>query len=458
MERQKDSIFEREADGNEYEMPKKANDIMRDATMRKPAPQLFGSFWQKGEVALLFGATGVGKSVLAVQIADALARGTPIDTFEMPKRRHKVLYVDLTLSESQFYRRYTQDLGQSNAKPYKFAERFYRGCPRHDEDLCKWVRFMIRRGGFEAVVIDDLSAVMRTEDGTFDSLRIMRDLKRLSQETGVSVLVLADSYPSRKACCQIYESDLRRSRVLCNAADSVFAIGRLVRGDMRLIQFRSQGSAIVWGSCNPIGCMIRRRPNGLLGFVFDKRFARKLDPQRCRLIHFASLCRANGFTYRNIATVMGISKSHAERLVKAWTPAITDEVDRLERLEFGEDGKQYDDQFEDDKHEQAAEGDAADQTPERIADVKNEFWYQRIDPRKLPFASGIRPRHIHDLERGFDHNDAPIFIETRYEHSGGLTGKLKVWYKVNPRTGMVTRMVKGLYGNSGDNIGKTGWI
>ncbi len=465
---------EDEANEDEFEMPQKANDVIREAMEQKPLPPLFDGFWQTGETALLFGASGVGKSVLAVQIADALARGTAVDGFKMPTKRHKVLYVDMTLSKVQFQRRYTPQTDKGNARPYKFAERFYRGSPRHSEDLCSWVRAAVRRGGYEVVVIDDLTAVMRTNDGTFDSLRIMRDMKRLSYETGVSVLVLADSYPSPKGNGDVGEADLRRSRVLCGVADSVFAIGRLQRGDLKLVQLRSQGSAVVWGSQNPVGCLIRRRQNGLLGFVFDERFAPKLDPERCGLIHFASLCRANGFKYRDIAKVMNISKSRAERLVKAWTPAITEEVDRLDRLDCEKRGVPYvhpddeeddydedlDDEYDDGEYDDGEYddpvGETIDVTPVSVTDSgrKDLPWYRRIDPQKLPFASGVRPRHIRDLERDFDHNDNEIFVESRQERSR----RPKVWYHVGPRTGTITRWVRGSDGSTGSSIGTSGWI
>ncbi|MEO8649094.1 MAG: AAA family ATPase, partial [Acidobacteriota bacterium] len=48
---------------------------------------LFGGLWREGEMALLFGVAGAGKSILAVQIADALARGSGIAGVEMPGRR-----------------------------------------------------------------------------------------------------------------------------------------------------------------------------------------------------------------------------------------------------------------------------------------------------------------------------------------------------------------------------------
>src|SRR5688572_29927954 len=69
--------------------------------------QLFDGFWREGELALMLGPAGAGKSVLAVQIADALARGCGMEGFQMPAGRRKVLYVDLAFSDRQFGERYS---------------------------------------------------------------------------------------------------------------------------------------------------------------------------------------------------------------------------------------------------------------------------------------------------------------------------------------------------------------
>src|SRR5687767_15058592 len=82
---------------------KKANECRTSG----PRAPLFGAFWAEGEMAVLFGPPGAGKSVLAVQVAEALARGSGLDGFAMPERRQRVLLVDMKLSDDQFRRRYS---------------------------------------------------------------------------------------------------------------------------------------------------------------------------------------------------------------------------------------------------------------------------------------------------------------------------------------------------------------
>lgn len=356
-------------------MPRKVNDVMAAAAKAGPARALFDRFWQMGEMLLLFGAAGVGKSLMAVRLADALARGRPIAGFDMPKRRHRVLYVDLTLSEAQFQRRYTPEL--QGAKPYRFAERFSYERPGHDEDLCTWVRKMVRKYAFEVIIIDDLSAVMRTNDGTFDSLRIVRDLKRLSHETGVAIMVLADSMPSRRQ--DLSEADLRRSSILCGVADSVLGLGSYGHGHMKLVHFRSHG-VVKWGNLNPIGCAIVRNKHGVPDFVFDERFAPRLKFERCALICEVNKLVGDGLTFREIAEKMGFSKSRAARLFHAWTPAVHKLIYGTECHSDEERYRLDPEEFEDEEYEDDEKiSDENDQTRQEFDKERSDDKYDLAD-------------------------------------------------------------------------------
>ena len=86
---------------------KTANLTILEAS-QQPAPRaLWKSFWYEGELSCLFADSNVGKSILAVQIADRIAR-TDI-----------VLYLDFELSEKQFQLRYTDGHGRLHTFPDK---------------------------------------------------------------------------------------------------------------------------------------------------------------------------------------------------------------------------------------------------------------------------------------------------------------------------------------------------
>lgn len=89
--------------------------------------KLFGDFWYEGEVAILFGDTGKGKSLLAIQIADQIARGH-VGTGSgsdgvlglTATKPQKVLYFDFELNQSQFAARYSAPGKTKRSKPVRY--------------------------------------------------------------------------------------------------------------------------------------------------------------------------------------------------------------------------------------------------------------------------------------------------------------------------------------------------
>lgn len=70
---------------------KSANRTLTEASMTANPEQLYGEFWFEHEIGCLFADSNVGKSILAIQIAEDIA-----------KTGETVLYFDFELSEKQF--------------------------------------------------------------------------------------------------------------------------------------------------------------------------------------------------------------------------------------------------------------------------------------------------------------------------------------------------------------------
>ena len=249
--------------GNAAAIARKANEYFAEMKHCRPQENLFDEFWREGEVTLFFGPSRTGKSILAMQVAESVARGHAIDGFELGAKRKKVLYADLKLSDRQFVERYTNE-----GKQYKFSENLYRQKPPKGQKLVDWLRKMVSEKGFRVIVIDDLSAVKQTYDGTRETLKLMRELRELRDEFDLSILVLAGSQEQRKGEL-ISEAHMMRSRVLCDAADSTFAIG-VHAGNPEycyLTQTRTQISAIKWHGNNVPVCSIQRAEDGFLSMA-----------------------------------------------------------------------------------------------------------------------------------------------------------------------------------------------
>ena len=95
---------------------KLANEWMA-LSKEKPTPKfLFAEFWLEGELSILFADTGKGKSILAVQIAESIARGVAIKPLKLTSKPQKVLYLDFELSDKQFEMRYSKDAGDNDSR------------------------------------------------------------------------------------------------------------------------------------------------------------------------------------------------------------------------------------------------------------------------------------------------------------------------------------------------------
>ena len=106
---------------------KTANQTVDDARKRPDPVSLWHGLWYEGEVCCLFADSNLGKSILAVQMADEIAR------------TRRVLYIDCELSDKQFQLRYTSEDGTST---HTFPQGFLRAeidpmfmMPKNAEEL-----------------------------------------------------------------------------------------------------------------------------------------------------------------------------------------------------------------------------------------------------------------------------------------------------------------------------------
>ena len=133
----------------------------------------------------------MGKSILAVQIADRIAR------------TDNVLYLDFELSEKQFQLRYTNEHG----KPYTFPEKLYRvslDCNSlleadFEEAIMGGIEQMALQTGCKIFIVDNLTYLCCAMEKGDAAGRLMIQLNNLKKKYGLSVL--AGAYPKRSLDC-----------------------------------------------------------------------------------------------------------------------------------------------------------------------------------------------------------------------------------------------------------------
>jgi len=307
---------------------KKANEWLEEAKA-KPLPRaLFGEFWSEGELGIMFADTGKGKSILAVQIAEAIARGQAVEPMKAGGKPRNVLYLDCELTEKQFEMRYAEEPEENDEalkNHYRFSDNFYRaqvdlsggvpdGYKTSGEYLHDAIAKLAEQADAKAVIIDNISILQRANDHAGAALALMQGLRKLKNEMGLSILVLAHT-PKRSASKPLTINDLAGFKTLSNFADSVFAIGQSrMESDIRYIKhLKQRSSEMLCDERNVPSFRIAKQGGNFLSFEFLRYTTEAVhlfnyqDGMAFRRVALVKKLAAAGMTQRTIAGETGLS-------------------------------------------------------------------------------------------------------------------------------------------------------
>lgn len=310
------------------------NDLL--ATMIKepdPSP-LYDCLWFEGELVCLFADTSVGKSILAVQIAEVISEHQP------------VLYVDCELTNKQFQMRYSNPELETF---HYFPENFYRatiaperiGSKNFEDALLEDIERAALSINSKVIILDNLTYACNTsEKGDAAGLFMMR-LKKLQMCYGWSMLIIAHT-PKREETDPIIINNLAGSKKLPNFFDRVFALGKSQEDDnyRYLKQLKVRSGESVYTEDNVMVLELEKSEDGSLHFIF-----RKYDKEESQLNAFREedldlaqdivMMHNGGMSYRQIANKINVSKSRAQRIYKKYKDRVTPPMDGIAESFFG---------------------------------------------------------------------------------------------------------------------------
>lgn len=255
---------------------KEANTWLDEAKNRPIPNMLFSEFWYENEVCILYADTNLGKSILAVQIADSLSSGNAITGFKLQSNAKRVLYLDFELSDKQFENRCSEDYENH----YNFNKNFLRAelntsleLPKEfkniEEYLCAMLPKLITDNRVSVLIVDNLTFLSAENEKAKDALVLMKALKKLSVAHQISILVLAHT-PKRDEYKPISKNDLAGSKMLMNFCDSSFAMGNSSQdiSFRYLKQIKQRNTEHKYHSDNVVVCSLDKETN-FLKFHFE---------------------------------------------------------------------------------------------------------------------------------------------------------------------------------------------
>lgn len=254
---------------------KRFSDYIQEGMDKEPIKRLFDEFWLENEICVLFSDSGVGKSILAVQIADSISNGVAINGFGLDAKPQKVLYFDFEMSSRQLARRYSDGISQ-----YEFSRNLIRleidsNSVRDDGIICMEeatfdaLQDEIEKSDAKVVVIDNLTFLSQQSEDPSIALKMMKQFHHMKRRLGVSILIVSHT-PKIEYGHIITKNDLQGSKNISNFCDSIMAIGKPLYGDNKvryIKQLKSRNSEEKYGTNNVVVCRLDKVGN-FLHFVF----------------------------------------------------------------------------------------------------------------------------------------------------------------------------------------------
>lgn len=313
---------------------KTANNWLQLAKLSPIPEMLFGELWHESEICILFADTNLGKSILAVQIADSISRGKQIPGFKLEAKKQPVLFFDFEHSAKQFELRHSvKNEGQKSFENhYSFDDNFKRIEINPDAeipengDFEKYLNQSLEQSiietGAKILIIDNITYLKNETEKAKDALPLMKHLKTLKSKYGLSILAIAHT-PKRDLSKPVTRNDLSGSKMLINFVDSCFAIGESHNDKhLRYIkQIKARNTEIIYDTENVVVCQIQKNFN-FLEFEFvcygaeREHLKEYSEKDRDAIIQKAKDLKQSGYTQRQISAELNISLGAVNKYLK----------------------------------------------------------------------------------------------------------------------------------------------
>lgn len=287
---------------------------LSDDLLPKP---LLGPLWQEGELTVLFGPTNTGKSVLAVDIADAIAHGRGLFDGLLPTSSPKrVLYVDFELSEGQFAIRYKGRL---------FSDQLFRATPDYDFIDVKGFRQAVvidmlefcKQSRADVLIVDNLSNVNPDNTQAGEAAILVQDFRRIKNQLGISIMLIGHT-PKIIPSQSVDLANLAGSAQLTNLIDSCFALNRAGNGQVYIKQLKQRNDQQIFGSDNVILGKVHKEEYVKFCYLGQRKEADLLNHSSdfaARDAQIRNDYESGQFTQRQLAERYGIGKSRINEII-----------------------------------------------------------------------------------------------------------------------------------------------
>ena len=243
-------------DKDSFLKAKKLKDTLKEQLSKPRKRKLFGQLWWENELLILFATTGVGKTILGVQLAEAIASGKNVfeglTEFINECGAMIVLLLDYELSPAQLIKRYTDKNGKNLHDfhdnlirlDYNDDFEFKRGDSMEDlinKDIERYIKLYKPK----VLIIDNLSVLKSGTENSKEALPLMQMLNNLKKKYNLSILVIGHT-PKKDTFSAINMNHLQGSAQIGNALDGCIALAMCHnKEDRYLIELKQRNESFI---------------------------------------------------------------------------------------------------------------------------------------------------------------------------------------------------------------------
>lgn len=261
-----------------------ANQVMQDAASQPIPNMLFDHFIYEHEITCIYTKPNVGKSLVAMHIAQSIASGEPIGSMKLEAKPQPVIYFDFELSDFQFRARYATEYTNLQGKrnymdDYEFNSNLH---------ICKFTGVKVPRGlsvsefyfkqiileseetGAKIIFIDNISwMTMKGLETSENAKELVGYFVDLARNHGYSLIIIAHT-PKVTEQRPLYLTDLAGSATLGNFIDAAFIVNEsypLGKKNKYLKMVKARSCPIVYDRTNLVNIILDYISPNFLGIT-----------------------------------------------------------------------------------------------------------------------------------------------------------------------------------------------
>lgn len=304
------------------------NDVIKSSSI-VPSKSLLGELWQEGELAILFGPTNVGKSILAVEIADAIASGGSVLAGKLKSEvgPTNVLYIDLEMNATKFKKRFDGREFSPNFRRVVRDRSQYSSKTLRSKAIPE-IKELLKVSQAKVIIIDNLSFIQADNTKANDAADIINDFLDLRDSERVSILLLSHTTKFPRGISIEY-TNLAGSAFMSHGLDSLFAVNKAADKTFYIKQLKQRDGAEVYGADNVIHCYIDLTESGLrvkeIGTIEEwKILDRSSEDKSERNEKIIKDYKSGAGSIRDLAERYELSKSTIGEIIKGALPSEDD--------------------------------------------------------------------------------------------------------------------------------------